>query len=150
VVVFEHRQRHDSRFSCFSGRAKSVEQIVELVEAQLLPRRSASPRHADSRADRRSEIADMTYRDYWGAGGSGAINAFEVSKKHNARARRRRSRALGNPMTADSQIYVMKAANPSRRQARVIGQVTAARPLWTRCRSPTHQERSRSKRASPK
>ena len=69
---------------------------------------------------------DMTYREHWGSGGSGTpINAFEVSKK---RTHQRGTVGLGhsgNPMTADSQFYIMKAASPSLDgKYAIIGQVT--------------------------
>jgi cyclophilin family peptidyl-prolyl cis-trans isomerase len=69
----------------------------------------------------------MTYRDHWGRGGSGTfINAFEVSK------RRRHVRGAvglahnGNPMSADSQLYVLKAASPGLDgKHAIIGEVIA-------------------------
>src|SRR4249919_556165 len=69
---------------------------------------------------------DMTYRDYWGRSGSGTpINAFEVSKTHNHVRGAVGLAHSGNPMTADSQIYFMKAANASLDgKHAIIGQVT--------------------------
>ncbi len=69
----------------------------------------------------------VTYKAYWGSGGSGTfINAFEVNK-----ARRHVRGAVGlahsgNPMTADSQLYVMKTPSPGLDgKHAVIGRVTA-------------------------
>ena len=69
----------------------------------------------------------MSRQAYWGTGGSGrAINAFELSEK---RTHVRGAVGLahsGNPMAADSQIYIMKTASPSLDgKHAVIGQVTA-------------------------
>ena len=105
---------------------KSVEQIVGLVKRGF---------YRGQRIHRVTSILvqwgdpkskDMTYREYWGTGGSGrAINAFELSKK---RTHVRGAVGLahsGNPNAADSQIYVMKAANASLDgKHAVIGQVT--------------------------
>ena len=68
----------------------------------------------------------MTYREHWGTGGSGTpINAFEVSKKHTHLRGAVGLAHSGNPMTADSQIYMMKAASPSLDgKHAIIGQVT--------------------------
>ena len=106
---------------------KSVEQIVALVKrgfyrGQRIHR--VTPILVQW-GDPRSK--DMTYREYWGRGGSGrAINAFELSKK---RTHVRGAVGLahsGNPMAADSQIYVMKTANASLDgKHAVIGQVIA-------------------------
>ena len=71
---------------------------------------------------------DMTQRDYWGTGGGSGkpINAFEVSKKHNHVRGAVGLAHAGNPMAADSQLYVMKGASPSLDgKHAVIGQVTA-------------------------
>jgi peptidyl-prolyl cis-trans isomerase B (cyclophilin B) len=71
---------------------------------------------------------DMTQRAYWGTGGGSGkpINAFEVSKKHNHVRGAVGLAHAGNPMAADSQIYVMKSASPSLDgKHAVIGQVTA-------------------------
>jgi cyclophilin family peptidyl-prolyl cis-trans isomerase len=71
---------------------------------------------------------DMTQRDYWGTGGGSGkpINAFEVSKKHNHVRGAVGLAHAGNPMTADSQLYIMKNASPSLDgKHAVIGQVTA-------------------------
>jgi cyclophilin family peptidyl-prolyl cis-trans isomerase len=57
---------------------------------------------------------DMTKRDYWGTGdASTPIGVFELSKK---RLHVRGAVGLayaGNPASADSQFYIMKAASPS-------------------------------------
>jgi cyclophilin family peptidyl-prolyl cis-trans isomerase len=70
---------------------------------------------------------DMTYKAYWGTGGSGrVINAFEGSK---ARKHARGTVGLGhsgNAMTADSQLYIMKRASPSLDgNYAIVGQVTS-------------------------
>jgi cyclophilin family peptidyl-prolyl cis-trans isomerase len=57
---------------------------------------------------------DMSRRDYWGTGNSGSpIGVFELSKK---RSHVRGAVGLahsGNPLGADSQIYIMKTPSPS-------------------------------------
>lgn len=57
---------------------------------------------------------NFTLKDYWGSGNSGSpIGVFELSKK---RSHVRGAVGLahsGNPLGADSQIYIMKAASPS-------------------------------------
>ena len=56
---------------------------------------------------------NMSRKDYWGTGNSGnPIGVFELSKK---RSHVRGAVALahgGNPLGADSQIYIMKTASP--------------------------------------
>ena len=105
---------------------KSVEHIVELVRKSFY--RGQRFHRADEGVvqfgDPRSR--DMTYKAYWGTGGSGKpINAFELSKK---RLHVRGSVGLGhsgNAMSADSQIYIMKRASPSLDgKYAIIGQVT--------------------------
>jgi cyclophilin family peptidyl-prolyl cis-trans isomerase len=106
---------------------KSVEHLVTLIRrsfyrGQRFHRVTAS---LVQWGDPRSR--DMTYRDYWGSGGSGKpVNAFEVSKK------RRHVRGAvglahsGNPMSADSQLYIMKTASPGLDgKHAIVGQVTA-------------------------
>ena len=106
---------------------KSVEQIVGLVKrgfyrGQRIHR--VTPTLVQW-GDPKSK--DMTYREYWGTGGSGrAINAFELSKKHTHVRGAVGLAHSGNPMAADSQLYVMKTANSSLDgKHAVIGQVTA-------------------------
>ena len=70
---------------------------------------------------------DMTRRDSWGSGGTGKpIGVFELSKK---RSHVRGAVGLahsGNPLGADSQLYIMKAASPSLDgKHAIIGQVVA-------------------------
>jgi cyclophilin family peptidyl-prolyl cis-trans isomerase len=72
------------------------------------------------------QTRDMTRRDYWGNGNSGSpINALEMSKK---RTHVRGTVGLGhpgNPMAADSQMFILKVAVPSYAgQYAIIGQVT--------------------------
>jgi cyclophilin family peptidyl-prolyl cis-trans isomerase len=106
---------------------KSVEHLVTLIRRSFYrgQRFHRVERSLVQFGDPRSR--DMTYRDYWGTGGSGKpINAFEVSKK---RQHVRGTVGLGhsgNPMTADSQLYIMKAASPSLNgKYAIVGQVTA-------------------------
>lgn len=106
---------------------KSVEHIVRLVRnshyrGQRFHRFEPSlVQFGDPRS------RDMTLKDHWGSGGSGkVINAFEVSKK---RQHVRGAVGLGhsgNPMAADSQLYIMKRASPSLDgKYAIVGQVTA-------------------------
>jgi cyclophilin family peptidyl-prolyl cis-trans isomerase len=106
---------------------KSVDHIVALIRGSFY--RGQRFHRVDASlaqfGDRRSR--DMTLRASWGTGGSGApINVFEVSKK---RTHVRGAVALahsGNPMLADSQLYIMKRSSPSLDgKHAVIGQVTA-------------------------
>jgi cyclophilin family peptidyl-prolyl cis-trans isomerase len=106
---------------------KSVQHIVELVRRHFyrglrIHRVTAS---LVQWGDPKSR--DMSMRGYWGSGGSGSpINAFELSRK---RTHVRGAVGLahsGNPMAADSQLYVMKTASASLDgKHAVIGQVTA-------------------------
>ena len=70
---------------------------------------------------------DMSRKDYWGSGGSGrAINAFELVKKYTHRRGTVGLGHAGNPMAADSQIYIMKTAMPGLDgKHAIVGQVTA-------------------------
>ena len=69
---------------------------------------------------------DMTRRDYWGNGGSGRpINAFELVKKYTHRRGMVGLAHSGNPMAADSQLYIMKQPSPGLDgKHALIGQVT--------------------------
>lgn len=106
---------------------KSVDHIVTLVRNSLYRGQRfhrAEPSLVQF-GDPRSR--DMTLKAYWGTSGSGkAINAFELSKK---RQHVRGTVGLGhsgNPMSADSQLYIMKRAGPSLDgKYAIIGQVTA-------------------------
>ena len=111
----------------FPGDApKSVDHIVALVRqgfyrGQRFHRVTASLAQFGDKKSR-----DMTLKDYWGTGGSGVpINAFEVSK---TRKHVRGTVGLGhtgNPMAADSQLYIMKSASPSLDgKYAIVGQVT--------------------------
>ncbi len=80
----------------------------------------------------------MSRQAYWGTGGSGKpINAFEWSKK---RTHVRGAVGLahsGNPMAADSQIYIMKTASPGLDgKHAVIGQVVAGMPVVDKIEVP--------------
>jgi cyclophilin family peptidyl-prolyl cis-trans isomerase len=71
---------------------------------------------------------DMTRREWWGRGsGSGtAINAFELVKKYTHRRGMVGLAHSGNPMAADSQLYIMKQPSPSLDgKHAIIGQVAA-------------------------
>lgn len=70
---------------------------------------------------------DMSRQDYWGNGNSGSpIGVFELSKK---RSHVRGAVGLahsGNPLGADSQFYIMKAASPGLNgKHAIVGQVVA-------------------------
>jgi cyclophilin family peptidyl-prolyl cis-trans isomerase len=68
---------------------------------------------------------DMSRRDYWGKGGSGVpVAVFESSKKRLHVRGAVGFAHSGNPVSADSQIYIMKAASPGLDgKHAVIGQV---------------------------
>ena len=106
---------------------KSVEHILALVKrnfyrGQRFHRVTPSLVQWGDPASR-----DMTRRDSWGSGGTGKpIGVFELSKK---RSHVRGAVGLahsGNPLGADSQLYIMKAASPSLDgKHAIIGQVVA-------------------------
>jgi peptidyl-prolyl cis-trans isomerase B (cyclophilin B) len=127
LVVFE-TAKGTFEIQLFQADApKSVEQILALVKRSFY-RGQRIHRVTPTLVqwgDPKSK--DMTFQEYWGTGGSGrAINAFEVSKKHNHVRGAVGLAHSGNPMAADSQIYVMKAASASLDgKHAVIGQVTA-------------------------
>jgi cyclophilin family peptidyl-prolyl cis-trans isomerase len=108
---------------------KSVEHIVALVRnSNSIYRGQRFHRVEPSLVqfgDPRSR--DMTLKAYWGTSGSGkAINAFEVSKKRQHVRGTVGLGHAGNPMAADSQLYIMKRASPSLDgKYAIIGQVTA-------------------------
>lgn len=70
---------------------------------------------------------DMSRRDYWGKAGSGVpIGVFESSKKRLHVRGAVGYAHSGNPASADSQIYFMKAASPGLDgKHAVIGQVVS-------------------------
>src|SRR4051812_4255521 len=70
---------------------------------------------------------DMSRRDYWGTGGSGSpIGVFEVSKAHTHVRGAVGLAHSGNPLGADSQLYIMKSASPGLDgKHAIIGRVTA-------------------------
>jgi cyclophilin family peptidyl-prolyl cis-trans isomerase len=70
---------------------------------------------------------DMSRRDYWGNGNSGSpIGVFESSKKHSHVRGAVGLAHGGNPLGADSQLYIMKTPSPNLdSQHAVIGRVTA-------------------------
>lgn len=131
VLVFE-TAKGTIEIRLFRSEApKSVEHILELMKrsfyrGQRFHRATSSLVQVGDPASR-----DMSRQAYWGTGGSGrAINAFELSKK---RTHVRGAVGLahsGNPMAADSQIYIMKTASPSLDgKHAVIGMVTAGMPV---------------------
>jgi cyclophilin family peptidyl-prolyl cis-trans isomerase len=69
---------------------------------------------------------DMTKKDYWGSGGSGTpINAFELVKKYTHRRGMVGLAHSGNPMAADSQLYIMKQPSSGLDgKHAIVGQVT--------------------------
>ena len=74
---------------------------------------------------------DMTRKETWGRSGSGTpINAFELVKKYTHRRGMVGLAHSGNPMAADSQLYIMKQPSPSLDgQYAIIGQVTAGQAV---------------------
>lgn len=111
----------------FPGDApKSVDHIVGLVRqgyyrGQRFHRVTASLAQFGDKKSR-----DMTLKDYWGTGGSGVpINAFEVSKTHKHVRGTVGLGHTGNPMAADSQLYIMKSPSPTLDgKYAIVGQVT--------------------------
>jgi peptidylprolyl isomerase len=73
------------------------------------------------------QTRSVARRGYWGSGGSGTfINAFEVSKRLTHVRGAVGLAHSGNPMAADSQLYIMKAPSPGLDgKHAVIGQVIA-------------------------
>jgi cyclophilin family peptidyl-prolyl cis-trans isomerase len=69
---------------------------------------------------------DMSRRDSWGTGGSGtAINAFELVKKYTHRRGMVGLAHSGNPLAADSQLYIMKQPSSGLDgKHAIVGQVT--------------------------
>lgn len=113
VVVFE-TAKGNFEIQFFPDDApKSVAQLMRLVKSNYYRGQRV---HRVTPAlvqfgDQQSR--DMTKIDYWGTAGSGTpINAFETSKK---RPHTRGAVGLahsGNPMAADSQLYIMKTPSP--------------------------------------
>ena len=106
---------------------KSVEHILELMKrsfyrGQRFHRVTASIAQFGDPQSR-----DMTRKAYWGSGGSGSpIGVFELNKK---RTHVRGAVGLahsGNPLGADSQLYIMKAASPGLDgKHTIVGRVSA-------------------------
>jgi peptidyl-prolyl cis-trans isomerase B (cyclophilin B) len=73
------------------------------------------------------QTRDMSRRDYWGNGNSGSpIGVFELSKKYTHVRGAVGLAHSGNPLGADSQLYIMKAASPNLDgKHAIIGRVTA-------------------------
>jgi cyclophilin family peptidyl-prolyl cis-trans isomerase len=69
---------------------------------------------------------DVSRRDWWGRAGSGQpIGVSEINKRPHVRGTVSLAHG-GNPQSADSQIFIMKAASPSLNGKHVvIGQVTS-------------------------
>lgn len=77
---------------------------------------------------------DMSRRAYWGSGNSGnPIGVFEWSKKRSHVRGAVGLAHAGNPLGADSQIYIMKAASPALDgKHAIIGRVTAGMAVVAR------------------
>lgn len=77
---------------------------------------------------------DMSRIDYWGGGGSGQpIGIAEFSKRLTHVRGTVALAHSGNARSADSQLYIMKAASPSLNGKHVIvGRVTAGMPVVDR------------------
>ena len=110
-----------------SDAPKSVDHLLELMKrnfyrGQRFHRATASLVQVGDPMSR-----DMSRKDYWGTGNSGSpIGVFELSKK---RSHVRGAVGLahsGNPLGADSQIYIMKTASPGLDgKHAIVGQVTS-------------------------
>ena len=117
---------------------KSVEHIVALIKRSFY-RGQRFHRVTPSLA----QIGDpqsrnMSRRDSWGAGNSGTpIGVFELAKK---RTHVRGAVGLahsGNPVNADSQIYIMKTASPGLDgKHAIIGQVVAGMTVVDKIKVP--------------
>jgi len=72
---------------------------------------------------------DMTKRDYWGTMSSGSpIGVFELVKKYTHIRGTVGLAHSGNPLGADSQLYIMKAPSPALDgKHAIIGRVTTGR-----------------------
>ena len=114
VIVFE-TAKGTIEIRLFRSEApKSVDHLLELIKrsfyrGQRFHRATASLVQVGDPMSR-----DMSRQAYWGTGGTGnPIGVFELSKK---RTHVRGAVGLahgGNPLGADSQIYIMKSASPS-------------------------------------
>ena len=73
------------------------------------------------------QTRDMSRRDYWGNGNSGnPIGVFELSKKYSHVRGAVGLAHSGNPLGADSQLYIMKTASPNLDgKHAIVGRVTA-------------------------
>ena len=106
---------------------KSVEHILALMKrgfyrAQRFHRVTASLAQFGDPQSR-----NMAMRDYWGTGNSGSpIGIVELSKKHTHVRGAVGLAHSGNPLGADSQLYIMKTASAGLDGKHVIiGRVTA-------------------------
>jgi cyclophilin family peptidyl-prolyl cis-trans isomerase len=126
VLVFD-TQKGTIKMELFASEApKSVEHVLALMKrsfyrGQRFHRVTASLVQFGDPQSR-----DMSRRDYWGNGGSGnPIGVFELSKK---RTHVRGAVGLahsGNPLGADSQLYIMKTPSPGLDgKHAIIGRVT--------------------------
>jgi peptidyl-prolyl cis-trans isomerase B (cyclophilin B) len=127
VLVFE-TAKGTIEIRLFKSEApKSVDHLLELMKrsfyrGQRFHRVTASLAQIGDPMSR-----DMSRKDYWGTGNSGSpIGVFEFSKK---RSHVRGAVGLahgGNPVGADSQIYIMKTPSPSLDgKHAIVGQVIA-------------------------
>ena len=109
VVVFESvKGNFEIQFHAADA-PKSVAHILELVKQNYY--RGQRVLRAEPSLIQFGDIQtrDMTKIDYWGTGGSGKpINAFETSKKYPHTRGAVGLGHSGNPMAADSQLYIMR------------------------------------------
>jgi cyclophilin family peptidyl-prolyl cis-trans isomerase len=128
ILVFEMEKGGTIEIELFASEApKSVAHILDLMKnnyyrGQRFHRVTAAFAQVGDPQSRK-----MSQQAYWGSGGSGSpIGVFEYSKK---RTHIRGAVSLahsGNPLSADSQVFIMKTAGPSLDgKHAVIGRVTA-------------------------
>jgi peptidyl-prolyl cis-trans isomerase B (cyclophilin B) len=126
VLVFE-TAKGTMEIELFASEApKSVEHILGLMKrgvyrGQRFHRVTASLVQWGDPQSR-----DMTKKDYWGSGNVGSpIGVFEWSKKRSHVRGAVGLAHAGNPIGADSQLYIMKTASPGLDgKHAIIGRVT--------------------------
>jgi cyclophilin family peptidyl-prolyl cis-trans isomerase len=117
---------------------KSVAHVVELTKRSFY-RGQRFHRVTPSLAQIGDPLSrNMSRKDYWGTGNSGnPIGLFELSKK---RSHIRGAVGLahsGNPLGADSQFYIMKAASPGLDgKHAIIGQVVTGMTVVDKIKVP--------------
>ena len=114
---------------------KSVEHILALVKRNFyrglrIHRAEASLVQFGDPTSR-----DVSRRDWWGRAGSGQpIGVSEINRRSHVRGTVSLAHG-GNPMSADSQIFIMKTASPSLNGKHVvIGQVISGMDVVDRLR----------------